>query len=176
MKRTARTLLTLALAALVATPAAHAVITFTQLDEDVFIVSHRVKIVGLRGKAMKVVYEKTASLCVAAGFTHMEIQEQESETGQQDDVANATVRAQFFPRDGERRVECERNSSAEYIEQARDKLAKLGYKGPPPATEVSAGAAAGGEPCSVVQIAAMARAGLSDEQIKAACSSPCGDG
>jgi len=71
-------------------------ITFTQLDDDVFVVSHRVKVIGLRGKAMKLVYTKTASLCVAAGFSHMKILEQESETGQADDSANASIRAQFY--------------------------------------------------------------------------------
>lgn len=158
--------------------AAQAVITFTQLDDDVFVVSHRVKVLGLRGKAMKLVYTKTASLCVAAGFSHMKILQQESETGQADDSANASIRAQFFFADGEERVGCERNSDPEYIAQARDKLAKQGYRPPEPeemaaqsAPSDRAGASGGDRgSCDIPQIAAMARAGLSDEQILAACS------
>ncbi len=52
---------------------------------------------------MKLVYTKTASLCVAAGFSHMKILERESETGQVDDSANASIRAQFYFADGEDR-------------------------------------------------------------------------
>lgn len=163
-------------------PAAQAVITFTQLDDDVFVVSHRVKVIGLRGKAMKLVYTKTASLCVAAGFSHMKIMDQESETGQADDAANASIRAQFYFADGDERVGCERNSDPEYIEQASVKLAKQGYQPPRPpaaaaapavATAAPSGSSSGdgpaGSSCDIAQIAAMARAGLSDDQIKAAC-------
>ncbi len=164
-------------AALLVPQAAQAVITFTQLDDDVFVVSHRVKVIGLRGKAMKLVYTKTASLCVAAGFSHMEILEQESETGQADDSANASIRAQFYFADGEDRVGCERNSDPEYIQQASVKLAKQGYEPPHPdpmaEQSVEAASSEGSKPegstCAIEQIAAMARAGLSDEQIKAAC-------
>lgn len=164
------------IALLLVATSAQAVITFTQLDDDVFVVSHRVKIVGLRGKAMKLVYTKTASLCVAAGYSHMKILDQESETGQSDDSANASIRAQFYLEDGEERVGCERNSDPEYIAQASAKLAKSGYEPPKPKPE---GAAELGESpasdvtsssCDIAQIAAMARAGLTDEQILAACS------
>lgn len=157
---------------------AQAVITFTQLDDDVFVVSHRVKAgFGLRGKAMKLVYTKTASLCVAAGYSHMKILDQESETGQVDDAANASIRAQFFPADGGDRVGCERNSDPEYIQQASAKLAKQGYRSPElevAAKTAEAASSSGAKPegssCDIEQIAAMARAGLSDEQIKAACA------
>lgn len=173
-----RVLVILSVMLLLVAPAAQAVITFTQLDDDVFVVSHRVKVYGLRGKAMKLVYAKTASLCVAAGYSHMRIVHQESETGQSDDSANASVRAQFYLADGEDRVGCERNSSPEYIEQASAKLARSGYRPPKPqvlATQAAAAANTGGSrpegsSCDIPQIAAMARAGLSDEQIQAACS------
>ena len=160
---------------LLAPQAALAVITFTQLDDDVFVVSHRVKVIGLRGKAMKLVYTKTASLCVAAGFSHMKILEQESETGQADDSANASIRAQFYFVDGEERVGCERNADPEYIRQASEKLAKQGYQAPDrEATEATteagpAGTALSGSTCTLEQVAAMARAGLDDEQIRGAC-------
>ncbi|MCP4201333.1 MAG: hypothetical protein GY769_05290 [bacterium] len=164
-------------AALLVPQAARAVITFTQLDDDVFVVSHRVKVIGLRGKAMKLVYTKTASLCVAAGYSHLRILEQESETGQADDSANASIRAQFYFADGEDRVGCERNADPEYIQQARAKLAKQGYRPPEPGAvgaKAAEGASSGsvkpeGSSCAIEQIAAMARAGLSDEQIRAAC-------
>lgn len=164
------------LALLLVAPAAHAVITFTQLDDDVFVVSHRVKGLGLRGKAMKMVYAKTASLCIAAGFSHMKVLHQESETGQSDDSANATIRAQYFFEDGEERVECRRNSEPQYVQQASAKLAKQGYRAPEPPSE-SSPTEAGDEKktaltdssCTLEQVAAMARAGLSDDKIRAAC-------
>ena len=171
--------LVVTVALLLMASSAQAVITFTQLDDDVFVVSHRVKVIGLRGKAMKLVYTKTASLCVAAGFSHMKILHQESETGQSDDSANASIRAQFFLADGEERVGCERNSDPDYIAQASSKLAKDGYRPPDPMSVRDAdvveqrGAGASGpegSSCDIPQIAAMARAGLSDEQIQAACS------
>lgn len=171
-----RKLILVWLATLVIAPAAHAVITFTQLDDDVFVVSHRVKVIGLRGKAMKLVYTKSASLCVAAGYSHMKILEQESETGQADDAANASIRAQFYLADGDERVECERNSDPDYVGQARAKLAKRGYQ--PPDSDALQAAAARSAPaeeeaevgsCTIPQIAAMARSGLTDEQILAAC-------
>lgn len=169
--------LLLALVALLLVPqAAMAVITFTQLDDDVFVVSHRVKVYGLRAKAMKLVYTKTASLCVATEFSYMRILGQESETGQADDSANASIRAQFYFEDGEDRVGCERNSDPEYVQQARSKLAKQGYQPPDreamraKAAESASGATAlGNSSCTLEQIAAMARSGLTDEQIRSAC-------
>ena len=158
--------------ALLIPQAAMAVITFTQLDDDVFVVSHRVKILGLRGKAMKLAYTKTASLCVAAGYSHFKILSQESESGQSDDVANASIRAQFYFTDGVERVACERNAEADYIEQASVKLAKMGYQPPDPSEAEAAeaqGTAVGDGTCTIEQIAGMARSGLSDEQILAAC-------
>lgn len=172
-----RFVIVLVLVVLLAPQAAMAVITFTQLDDDVFVVSHRVKVIGLRGKAMKLVYTKTASLCVAAGFSHMKILEQESETGQVDDAANASIRAQFYFEDGDERVGCERNADPDYIAQATQKLAREGYQ--PPDREAmmakaeessgSDGTCLGDASCSLEQVTAMARAGLTDEQIKAAC-------
>lgn len=174
----------LALAALVFAQPALAVITFTQLDDDLFVVSHRIKVLGLRGKAMKLVYEKTASLCVAAGYSHFEILDQESNTGQQYESANASIRARFFRTDGEERINCEKNASPEYIAQARKKLAKRGYEPPPPVAEGLVAESEAGEvqaaeadaasstdtgDCTVEQITAMVKAGLADEQIKAAC-------
>ena len=80
------------LAVLVLIPqAASAIITFTQLDDDVFTVSHRVKLIGSRARATKLVYTKAASLCLAAGYSHYKVLNQESEAAQEDDSANASV-------------------------------------------------------------------------------------
>jgi hypothetical protein len=155
--------------------ASHAVITFTQLADDIFVVSHRVKFIGSRAQAMKLVYEKAASLCVAAGYTHLEILEQESEAVQEDDSANASVRIKLFQADGADRIDCEKNASQQYIGDAATKLAKMGYR--PPATEGGGAEGpsmveAGGTPtgvCTIEQIVAMVKAGLELEQIKAAC-------
>ena len=162
--------------ALVIPPAALAVITFTQLDDDIFVVSHRVKLIGSRGRAQKLVYEKAASVCVAAGYSYFRILDQESNASQQYESANASVRVQFFFDDDEGRIGCDKNASYEYVEQARAKLAKRGYQ-PPEKTvtsdvaeeAVADGSGQGTRTCTVEQITTMAKAGFSDEQIKAAC-------
>jgi hypothetical protein len=166
--------------------AASATITFDQLDDDIFVISHRVKIIGSRGQAMRLAYEKVASVCVAAGFTHYKILEEDSQASQQYESANASVRAQFFFADGEGRIDCARNANAEYVAQAKKKLEKRGYVPmEPPATAADAGAgeaatgeaaedeegeaASGNASCTAEQIAVMAKAGLTAEQIQAAC-------
>jgi hypothetical protein len=168
-----RVLIVLLVAVLALPQSALAVITFDQLDDDIFVISHRVKIIGSRGKAQRLVYEKSASLCVAAGYVYFKILDQESNAAQQYESANASVRVQFFLEDGEGRIDCEKNATQEYVEQASAKLAKKGYKPPaqPEADEPQQAAEgeAGTKSCTVDQITAMVRAGLSDEQIKAAC-------
>ena len=96
MKRTMKRRVLLVLAMLGVAQAAHAVITFNKLADDLFVISHRIKVIGSRGRAMKLVYQKAASLCVAAGFEHYEILEQESNAGQQYESANASIRVRFF--------------------------------------------------------------------------------
>lgn len=154
--------------------AAFAVITFEQLDEDLFIVSHRVKGPGSRGQAMSLVYEKAASLCIAAGYSYFRIFDQESAASQRYQMANASVRVQFFWDDGAERIGCEDNASLDYIAEATDKLARAGYVRPERQTVPAspAGSSENGPrfgSCTLEQVAAMARAGLSDEQIRAAC-------
>lgn len=167
-------LVLLAVLALCPQPA-NAVITFTQLDDGVFTVSHRIKVIGSRGRATKLVYTKAASLCLAAGYSHYKVLNQESDAGQQYESANATVRVRFYQAPAEDRIGCERSSDPTYVHEARTKLQKRGYTPPPPIEEVAEPAvaeeAAGTPPgsCTIEQIAAMARAGLSDEKIKAAC-------
>ncbi len=166
-----RVLVIFILAAMVIPQAALAVITFTQLDDDIFIISHRVKIVGSRGRAQKLVYEKAASVCVAAGYAQFKILDQESNASQQYEAANASIRVQFFQEDAEGRIGCEKNASPEYIAQAGAKLAKRGYRPPEPASDEPAPGEGDGEArsCTVEQISAMVKAGFADEQIKAAC-------
>ncbi len=151
--------------------ASFAVITFDQLTDDIFVVSHRIKLAGSRGRAMKLVYEKSASLCAAAGFTHYAILDQESAAGQRYEAANASIRIQLFQVTGEGRIDCEKNANPDYVAQAHAKLARRGYVPPDPATVAAAEAAAAeaSSACTVEQITAMVRAGLSDEQIRAAC-------
>ncbi len=166
--RAMKVLILIGATVLVAPQLAMAVITFDQLGDDMFVVSHRIKVIGSRGKAMKMVYEKAASLCVAAGYTHLKIKNQDSEAAQQDDTANASVRVRFYFEDGEERLDCKRNASEKYIGQAAIKLEKKGYQPPDPASIVAEATAETGT-CTVEQISAMAKAGLSAEQIKAAC-------
>jgi len=182
MKKTNGTvLLAGVLLALLATPA-YAIISFTQLDENTFTVSHRVKGLGSRGKATRLVFTKAASLCVAAGYSYYQLLDQKSEASQQYQAANATVTVRFFFDDGQNRISCDSGSDPEYVEEARNKLQGRGYSPPEPEqaepTPDSASAAQPEQPdasgacpqgCTIEQIAAMARSGLSDEQIRAAC-------
>ncbi len=168
------------LAVLLLTPqAALAVISFTQLDDDVFSVSHRVKIIGSRGKATRLVYTKAASLCIAAGYSHYKVLNQESEASQHDDSANASVRVKYFQQDGDDRIGCDKSADPNYVAEASAKLRQRGYTPPPPMAPPVAAAAPGSAPaaepgtpagsCTLEQIAAMARAGLTDQKIRAAC-------
>ena len=100
--------------ALVAPQLALAVVTFDQLDDDVFVVSHRIKGIGSRGKAMKLVHEKAASLCVAAGYTHLKIDGESSQAAGQYDVANASLRVRFFFADGVERTDCEKKANTRF--------------------------------------------------------------
>ncbi len=168
--RARKVLILIGITVLVAPQLAMAVITFDQLDDDIFVISHRIKFYGSRGQAMKLVYEKVASLCVAAGYTHVKILDQESQAAQEDITANASIRARFFFEDGEERNDCKKKASEKYIEQAAVKLEAMGYQRPDPAVSTSAEATADDTgSCAVDQISAMVKAGLSDEQIKAAC-------
>jgi hypothetical protein len=167
------------LLALAAPQVSRAVITFTQLAEDVFVVSHRVKLIGSRAQAMRLVCTKAASLCVAAGYSHLEILEQDSEAAQEDDSANASVRVRLHMAQGEDRLDCDKNADGEYIQQAAKRLAERGYRPPGPeetkaAAVVQAADTSDGKPtgtCTIEQIVAMVEAGLELEQIKAACPS-----
>ena len=120
----------LVLAIVLTAQPALAVVTFTQLDDDVFTVSHRIKLLGGRGRAMKMVYVKASSLCVAAGFAHYKVLGLESNAFQEHDTANASVQVQFFQEDGEGRIDCDRNADPKYVDQARQKLSKRGYNPP----------------------------------------------
>jgi hypothetical protein len=161
-----------------AAPAARATLSFTQLDDDMFMVTHRVKVIGSRGKATEMVYTKAASLCIAAGYTYMRVLDQESAAAQEYEAANASLRVQFFPADGEDRMSCKTRSDAEYVAEAQEKLASQGYQPPaapeerpmpPSARPQAAGGALCNSTCTIGQVAAMARTGLSDDQILAAC-------
>ena len=161
----------IALGALILTVplSAGATLTFEQLDQRTFTISHRVKWVGGRGQAMELVYEKAASLCVAAEYSHFEIVNQESHAGGGYEAANATVTVRFFHEAGDDRVACDVKASDDYVKEAREKLEKRGYTGPA-AAEASGGPQEGENHCTVEQITAMVRAGLTENQIKAACA------
>lgn len=71
-----KTFVLCALLGFVAT-AAWADVKFTQLSDDQFIVHHRkLTTLGAEAKATRTAYKEAASLCIAAGFTHMEIKDQ----------------------------------------------------------------------------------------------------
>jgi hypothetical protein len=157
---------------------AHGIVTFKQLDENTFSVSHRIKGFGSRGKATDLVFTKVASLCAAAGFSHYQVIGQESQAAQPYRAANATVTVKFYFEDAEERISCEPAADPEYVDEIRAKLAEMGYEAPTPpqpAEPSTGGSSDAGslgscaQGCTIEQIAAMARAGLPDEKIRAAC-------
>jgi len=164
MKKT----LWIALVLLAISSAASATMTFQQLDDNTFSVSHKVKWIGGRGQAMELVYDKAASLCVAAGYTHLELFGQESNAPGYYQSANATLTVKFFQNPGEDRIACDLKATGEYVKQAKNKLKKRGYEGPVIAEEPTESEKAENQ-CTIEQISAMARAGMTEDQIKAAC-------
>ena len=125
-----------------------------------------------RGQAARLAYEKAASLCIAAGYSYLKVLQEDSEASQRDDSANATLRVQLYFEDGEGRIDCEPKANAEYVAQARNKLAKRGYEPPEKPAPRDVGTSEGNPEdwtCTIEQISAMVRAGFSDPQIKAAC-------
>ena len=92
-----------------------------------------------------------------------------SRAAQQHDAANASVRVRFFFADGVERTDCEKNANAKYVDQAAAKLSKRGYQRPDPEASTSEEVTSQTGSCTVEQISTMAKAGLSAEQIKAAC-------
>jgi len=157
-----------ALAMLAISSVVSATMTFQQLDESTFSVSHKVKWIGGRGQAMELVYDKAASLCIAAGYTHLELFGQESNAPGYYQSANATLTVRFFQDVGEDRIACDLKATNEYVKQAKAKLKKRGYKGPT-LVEESAESQKAEIHCTVEQIAAMVKAGMTENQIKAAC-------
>lgn len=147
---------------------ASATMTFQQLDENTFSISHKVKWIGGRGQAMELVYEKAASLCIAAGYTHLELFGQESNASGYYQSANATLTVRFFQDAGEGRIACDVKASDEYVKQAKAKLKNRGYEGPTVADE-SAESQKAENHCTVKQISAMVKAGMTESQIEAAC-------
>lgn len=163
------------LLSLLLTPAAsHAIITFTQLGDDTFVVSHRIKAFGSRAKAMRMVHTKAASLCIAAGYSHMEVLDTESQAANEWEDANASITVQLHADAGDGRLDCDTNADPEYIRQASEQLARKGYVPPDAADESGAEegetqGAGEGQACSIEQIVDMVETGLTVDQIEAAC-------
>jgi len=128
--KTSKVLMLIGITVLVAPQIAMAGVGFHQLDDDFFVVSHENKGFRSRTTAIRVVHEKAASLCVAAGYTHLKIVGQESQTLRFFSNPNASIRVRFFFEKGEERIDCRRNASEKYIGQAAVKLMKKGYQRP----------------------------------------------
>jgi hypothetical protein len=166
--RTMKKTIWFGLAMLAISSVASATMTFQQLDENTFSVSHKVKWIGGRGQAMELVYDKAASLCIAAGYSHLELFGQESNAPGYYQSANATLTVKFFQDAGEDRIACDVKASDEYIKQAITKPKKRGYKGPTVVDEPAESQKSANQ-CTVEQISAMVKAGMTESQIKAAC-------
>jgi hypothetical protein len=112
-------------------------VKFTRLSEDQFIVHHRkLTLLGAEAKATRTAYAEAASICIAAGFTHLEIKEQNIGERQHGGAwgggrgASADVRVKFFADPDEEKVEeldliaCEPLADPKKVERAREKLAQ----------------------------------------------------
>jgi len=128
--------LLLALLALVAS-AAFADVKYTRLSEDQFIIHHRKQTtLGAEAKAVKTTYEEAASVCIAAGFSHMEIKETNIGEREHGSVwgggrgASADVRVELYLDPGLDLIEdldlvaCQPLADPQKVEKAKEKLAK----------------------------------------------------
>jgi hypothetical protein len=129
----------LVLIAVVCTPAWAAALKFTKLTSNQFIIHHQKGMSFGTGEAKttKTAYTKAASMCIAAGFTHFEVQDLNVSGAVSGGAygggktASADVRVKFY-RDPEPAVvdeksllECQSMADPEYIELAKTKLAEL---------------------------------------------------
>jgi hypothetical protein len=117
--------------------AARADVKFTRLSEDQFIVHHRKQsLLGAEAKAMKTTFIEAASVCIAAGFSHMEIKETNvgerhhgGTWGGTGRGASADVRIELYLDPGEGEIdeldllECEPLSDPKKVDKAARKLA-----------------------------------------------------
>ena len=125
-----RWVLVCVVAALLSTSAAMAAtLRFQRLGEDRFVVSHNVKLGGAN-KAVKMVYKKAGSICVAAGFSYFEVLGQEVTRPNRYQFAGGTLQVRFKHERAEEGLEldCKENSDARYVELAKKKLKKMATK------------------------------------------------
>ena len=107
-----------------------AFVTFGQLDSNTFTVSHMVKGIGNKGKATRQAYEKAASVCVAAGYSHLKFVNEQADGTTYGGVPNATVTFKLFNEPSDDRIECAYSASPEHVVAVKKKLAKRGYDFP----------------------------------------------
>lgn len=131
-----RNLLAIVIALSLPATAILADVKFTQLSDDQFIVHHRKHTtLGAEAKAMKTAVAEAASICVAAGFTHMELKDQN--VGERDHTgfwgggrgASADLRVKFFTEPDEDKIdekdlfECKPLADDKKVAVAKRKLA-----------------------------------------------------
>ena len=111
-------------------------VKFTRLSENQFIVHHRkLTTLGAEAKAVKTTYREAASICVAAGFTHFEVKEQNVGERVHGNAlgggrgASADLRIKLYADpddemiDDKDLIECEPLSDPKKVERAQEKLA-----------------------------------------------------
>lgn len=114
-------------------------VKYTRLSKDQFIIHHRKQTtLGAEAKAVKTTYTEAASVCIAAGFSHLEIKE--TNIGEREHGtalgggrgASADVRVEFYLDPGEDQIEeldllaCEPLADPQKVEKAKEKLAREG--------------------------------------------------
>ena len=128
----------LTLGLLVALPVpASADVKFTKLAENQFVVHHRkLTKIGAEAKATRTAYKEAASICIAAGYTHMEIKD--LNVGERTHGgalgggrgASADIRIKLYqdPEEGiveeKDLIECKPLADPIKVEKAKKKLAK----------------------------------------------------
>ena len=125
-----------AIFAAIPTPA-HADVKFTKLSDTQYVVHHRKNsYLGAEAKAMKTAYKEAASICVAAGYTHLEIKEQNVGERHYGGFwgggrgASADVRIKLYMEPDEEAVEekdlieCQPLSDPKKVKVAKKKLAR----------------------------------------------------
>lgn len=124
--------------AIVCTPTWAAALKFAKLTDNQFIIHHQKGMSFGSGetKATKTAYTKAASVCIAAGFTHFEVQDLSISGAVAAGAygggrpAAADLRVKFYTNpaaalaEEKSLLECQSMADPEYIELAKVKLAK----------------------------------------------------
>ena len=98
---------------------------FHMLGEHRFALTHTVKSFGGAAAAQKVLYQKAASICIAAEYEHLEVLQQQIDRGGGFLAGpGGTMEVRLFKEPTDTSISCAENATEFYIKKARRMLAR----------------------------------------------------